>query len=607
VGQKQIGGLIRAGARAGAVLAVLALTSVPAAAGVQDTMRVDTVRADSLVAEQDSLLPPPVLVAWPRTETEPGGLVDGRWVWDEEALLNEGTVSLLDLLSRVPGLVTLRSGVFLQPESVSTFGGGADRVVVIWDGYVLDPLESRSLDLSTIQLAHIERVEVDRRPDVLVIRLYSTAPTDARAYSRIEAGVGEPDANLFRGLLLVPHVAFGPFGFGAERVELRGSGRPQPADVFAGWVRWGLLSERRGIEFTLRNTSLSREPESPVPADISRRDLVVRGRTKIGSVGVGEAYFGQSTADYAETNPLIDDSLQISRTVSAQQAGARVALETERAFAEGAVRWRNEERLPRLDIELAGRIRPVDGLQIEAGIANQKWDSGFGATSYHASASFRPLPWIRAFGAVADGRRGSPSEIDSITTPHKSNRRVLRGGLEASLGRFTGAFAGVRVTADSVPLAGFPGDSLSTGAVGAGTLNGWEASASVRLIGNWLSMDGAWSAWITDVQRAYTPQSIGRATLRVHTSPLESGNFELLARVDAMYRGPVSGAPGEPGEVPPQASARTVVNAYLQMRIIDVRIWVRFDDMAGNDVEDVPGLFIQGPRIYYGVKWSFWN
>jgi hypothetical protein len=120
-------------------------------------------------------------------------------------------------------------------------------------------------------------------------------------------------------------------------------------------------------------------------------------------------------------------------------------------------------------------------------------------------------------------------------------------------------------------------------------------------------MDGAWSAWITDVQRAYTPQSIGRATLRVHTSPLESGNFELIARVDAMHRGPVTGTPDQPGELPRQASARTLVNAYLQMRIIDVRIWVRFDDMAGNDVEDVPGLFIQGPRIYYGVKWSFWN
>jgi hypothetical protein len=612
VGQTSIGQLIRsqaAVARAGMFGILLAVTSVPAYAQVrQDTLRADTLRADSLVTEQDTVLPPPVMVSWPGAGTEAGGLVDGRWVWDEDALLREGAISLLDLLNRVPGIVTFRTGVYLQQESAAAFAGGADRLVVTWDGYALDPLTAGTLDLSTIQLAHLERVEVDRRPDALVIRLYSDKPTDARAHSRIEAGVGEPDANLFRGLLLTPNFLFGPFGFAVERLEVRGTGRPQPADVFASWLRWGFLSERRGVEVTLRTSNLGRNPESPVPADQSRQDLLVRGRTRFGIGGVAEAYFGRSRLDYEGMDPEIDDSLQTRLDLSARQAGVRLAWEQDRWTVDGAMRWRDESRLPQLDLELAGRARPVDWLNVDAGVANQKWDSGFGATSYWASASVAPLPWLRAFGGFADGRRGSPSEIDSITTPHKSDRRVLRGGGEIRFGRLRAAAAGVRVSIDSIPLLGMPGDSLVAGATaGIPTLDGWEASATVPLLGDWLSLDASWSGWITEPRPVYVPATMGRTGLRIHTIPLESGNFELFARLAAVHRSGITGPPPAAGEPAPTTPARTVYDGYLQIRIIDVRIWIRFDDLAGNDVEDLPGLPIRGPRIFYGVKWSFWN
>ena len=74
-----------------------------------------------------------------------------------------------------------------------------------------------------------------------------------------------------------------------------------------------------------------------------------------------------------------------------------------------------------------------------------------------------------------------------------------------------------------------------------------------------------------------------------------------------VQRGAFIGPPEAVGENVTEAPARTLFNAYFQIRIVSVRIWVRFDDMAGNSVEDVPGLFIQGPRVFYGVKWSFWN
>jgi hypothetical protein len=100
---------------------------------------------------------------------------------------------------------------------------------------------------------------------------------------------------------------------------------------------------------------------------------------------------------------------------------------------------------------------------------------------------------------------------------------------------------------------------------------------------------------------------MGRTGLRIHTIPLESGNFELFARLEAVHRSEINGPPPAAGEPAPATPSRTLFDGYLQIRIIDVRIWIRLDDLAGNEVEDLPGLPIRGPRIFYGVKWSFWN
>jgi len=591
--------------RAVAALASLAFGAGPVLAQGQDTLRQDTLRADSLAAAQDTV-PPPVLVALPRADSIPGGLTDGRWVWDQRALLDEGEITLLDLLSRLPGIATLESGVLLQPATASAFGGGADRLIVVWDGFEVDPLVTASLDLATVELAHIERVEVERRADALVIHLYSVAPRDAQPYSRIEAGVGEPRANLFRGMLLTPHFVFGPFGFAVERTEVQGSGRLQPADVFAGWVRWGLLGEHRGIEFTLRNNGMHRETGSPVPADLSRRDMVVRGRTTVGSNAVAEAYFGRSTGTLDGPEPETPDEERLQLDEVSRQAGARLAWQRDRYGGGADLRWRDNDRLPKLDADLHGNISPVDRLSLRGGLSHQKWESGFGATSWHAAANLQVLSRVQVFGEMANGIRGSPSRVDSITTPHKSDRTVMRGGIEARLGRLTAAAAGIRTSADSIPLPGLPADTL-VGAVAGGTVMGWEAALNMPLAGSWLSFDGSWSAWVSGVRPVYTPASMGRATLRLHTVPLESGNFELLARVDAARRGPVSGPPVEVDGGATEAAGRTLFNAYLQIRIIDIRIWARFDDIGSNDVEDAPGLPIRGPRIYYGVKWNFWN
>jgi hypothetical protein len=98
-----------------------------------------------------------------------------------------------------------------------------------------------------------------------------------------------------------------------------------------------------------------------------------------------------------------------------------------------------------------------------------------------------------------------------------------------------------------------------------------------------------------------------RGALELHALPLASGNLELFGRLEVVRRGALLGPPPASGEPGVDMPARTLVNGYLQIRIIDVRIFIRSEDMAGQIVQDLPGLDIQGPRLLYGVKWNFWN
>ncbi|HEX6558713.1 MAG TPA: hypothetical protein VF021_04605, partial [Longimicrobiales bacterium] len=42
------------------------------------------------------------------------GFSDGIWTWDRAAILNEAPTTLSDLLERIPGVLILRSGLYVQ-------------------------------------------------------------------------------------------------------------------------------------------------------------------------------------------------------------------------------------------------------------------------------------------------------------------------------------------------------------------------------------------------------------------------------------------------------------------------------------------------------------
>jgi hypothetical protein len=584
---------------------VMALAATPVAAQVRDTTRAgaDTLASDTLVAARDTT-PPPVLVPIP-TVRRAVGFGAGIAVWDRNALLLEPAVTLLDLLARVPGVSVFRSGVFLQPEAATLYGGGGGRTIVELDGYVLDPLLASSLDLSTIELIHLDEVRIERRPDALVVRLRSDAARDYRPYSRIEAGIGEPKANQFRGILLAPHFLIGPVGVGVERLELEGAGRPQPADIFSGWARWGWLSPARGIELELRSNRLRRNNGSPIPLELDRNDVVLRLRNRFADGLAGEAYAGRSSVKANDLLVGIDDSLRYRVDRSWMQVGGRASADFSGGSGEIAVRWREDPAMPRLEFDASLEGRAGEWFSLTVGATHQSWRGGASATSWRASAQSGRVGPFRAFGEYGGGKRGA-LRLPDLNQWDIAERIMVRGGVEGAIGGLQAGGAWVKVEADSILTFGLPSDSAQS-VLPAGEVTGWEAWGRVPLFRDWLYAYGSYSIFTGGTRWTYLPASQLHGTLELHSLPLASGNLELLGRLDAFRRGPMLGPPAGaslPGEELP---TRTLLNASFQIRIIDVRIYVRFDDMLGQEVEDVPGLVIQGPRIFYGVKWNFQN
>jgi hypothetical protein len=533
------------------------------------------------------------------------GFAAGTWRWDRTALLNETGVSVADLLERVPGLLVVRTGTILQPAGVSAFGAGG-RVEVELDGFLLDPLHAAAVDLGEIPLASIAELVVERRLDGVRIRLRSDEPVAQQPYTRVEAGLGLPEANMFRGLFLTPRFLIGPLGAAVDRLDGIGTAGRAGADVFAGWVRWGWNAERHGVLFEHRRHTLRRTGQSPWLERRARSDYILRGRRMLSDDLVAEVFAGHSRE---ERTPATGGGTPDDVIRDGYQAGARAALDTGPLDLLGALRFRTSAELPGVQATVRAALRPGPvGLAFE--VDHAVWDAG-PATMLSGRASLAPTQELLLFAEAATGRRGAPARPDTVESRPGAllaQRTALRAGAEARLLGATVGGAVVRIDADSIHAFGLPFDSLNRSFPG-GVVTGWEASASIPLWQRRITLFGSATTWFDGMPWAYLPEREARGGIQLRFDPLPTGNLEVEGRLSALHRGftlvPFDPAdPAAPLTVAPE-STRFIGEIFL--RIIDVRIFFRYDDFADAEPALIPGVPPGGARLMYGVKWHFWN
>lgn len=604
-------------------LPVLLLFATAAGIGAQepDTLPLppDSIRipADTL-AEGDEVpvlpdtLAPDTIPPPPRFPVEPlppdTGWSAGAWSWDREALLASGALTVTDLLERTPGVSPFRFGYLGLPEGVAAFGSTGGRIEFVLNGFVVDPLGSPQLDVADLEVANLEWVRVERRLDGLRVQLQTAAPVGRTPYSRIDAATGDFDTEAFRAVFLAPRAFFGPFTLGVEHVDTDGFAGAEPGNFLKIGGTWSYVSGSSGIQIEARRRSVDRG-RLGLPISEFRQDLVVRGRT-VPLPGLHlEAYGGASDAREENPEPVGEDAAtedQTTREYESRQLGIRASLQRTGAWARSAVRYRTADELPSLDIGLLAGALLLDRLGVEGRVKRTDWRDLDATLSYGLRTSMRLIPSVEIAGELAVGEQGHPY-ADSLGIPAFDDRRTYRFGAAFDWRGVHAAGGGLWLQADSI--ASFaPGDSALIAPYPVENLAGWEIEAGLPLFWEPLRAEGWMQQWTGEMTWAYLPARTWRFGLVYRHSPLESGNLDIFARVEHYRRGSLlagESGTGATGLTP--LGPLDLVNGYLQVRVLTVRAFLRWENILNTGAEILPGRPAVPQRFLYGVKWEFQN
>jgi hypothetical protein len=575
---------------------------------------------------EDSVEPAPNM---PRLTRAPApGFSVGRWEWDREELQRWHGISLLELLDRVPGLLVTRGGWYGRPAGIAAFGAGGGRLRVLVDGFELDALASATFDVQHLAVVDLEAVRVERTLTETRIELFTFRQPDRRAFSQIEAGTAVFRTRLLRGLFATPIGERSTITLGLDLADSDGWFGQQPYSTNTVLARWLFApTQRTGLQVDYRQSNLERGG-APFMLDAVRRDLVLRARALPAPSLAIDGYFGRSS-----WTPGAADSLQLD--LESLQGGLRARFDPGPAWFGAGARLRNSGRVgyaaPGLELSGTAGLRPAPWFLADAELRSASVD-GVSGTEMEGRVRVGPFAGLSVFGGFARGARGIGLSEDSIAfteVPDPENPEgpplvvadtiyvfpVVRSELDGFRAgvewtgwgiRLGGAFVSHQV--DSIAPFGLAFDRTLRPVEG-GTITGWEGYWSVPLIYRPLRAEGTYTRWEESTLRPYLPLDQARIGLSF-TERFYDGNLEPTLRVEAVHRGASLVPTADRAAFETVAPAYTIYRLFLQIRVLDVRAFLIWDNLLNDQVAaDLvgPGRVLGGQRAIYGVRWHFFD
>ncbi|HET7458572.1 MAG TPA: TonB-dependent receptor plug domain-containing protein [Gemmatimonadaceae bacterium] len=577
-----------------------------------DSIRPDTSRGVAKGVPTDSAKAPKDTIKAPLAHAESPPLADvgPPYHWDRAAMFASGALTVTDLLERVPGMTTLRSGWINGPMSAA-YLGDVGRIRIFYDGIelaALDPRNGGSLDLSTIELWTLEDLSIERGADEVRVYMRSWRVQRTATSTRTDIVTGDEDTNLYRGFFgrRMRHgealqLAFQQYntqnnrvGGGGDQLTLLGRvgvarGR-WSFDAFAtranrsrsGRLRYTGYAPLLGTQSRVTNAYVRAgygDPEQGAWAQVTAASLA----------------FGETTPHRAASGATPADSADTTRS-SAQYVAAA-----------GFTRWG-------LRLSATERLSAFQGELHNAASARASFERRFLALSLfgeraasdstwrgEALARFRPLSFIAVAGAA--------SVVKSDAATNRPQSTSLRG--EADL-RLLGVWLGLGVLARDSALLPAPA-VFDTGFVAVFEPRQTGTFATVRgRIYKGLRADAWGVRW--DKLAYYRPAEQARSELYIQTdwrSRFPSGNFGFLLSAIHEYRGetffPLADTSATSGlssyVVPPSRS----LSFLLELRIVSATLSVQLRNALGEQYQQVPGYEMPRATSIYGVRWEFWN
>ena len=604
-----------------------------------DTAVVDSLAGrDSLAADSpgqivpdsllpDSLAPDPDTIFYNLPDAgggpPPAGFVTGIWEWDRHRIMASGANTLAELFQETPGIITLLGGDYGTPASMSFAGQGGGGYRIFRDGFEVYTLEGGVVDLQHVPLVGIGRIRLDRSMGQMIVEMWSHEYDDGRPFSVIEAGTGDLDTNLFRGVYTDPTALFGSLGAGLERVDTRGRfpDRSAGGNRTGSWARYQLhLRDRAGIGFDFRRNRAQTRSDAYVPTT-QRTDVMVRAGVRLTEGVTLQAYAASS--DFSVETDTIGTAYGGTR----RQVGGTLGVERGALWLRGS--WRRfEDGVPSQRLDGSAGLTSARWGGIAGRYASGDWND-VSTRNYGARAWLSPVRPVTVFGAYEVGTFGSRDTpvIDGARFPEPAPPDGIRPGVASITDRET-LRVGVSLSAWGATLAGASLYAWSDTALPLYTeldlgapedvgvhRNGYEAYAVLPTGVEGLVLQGSYVWW--DEEGPYLPKQFYQGSFEFNRVFKESGNLEFWVSAgvrghDSMLSYVAEGSdPGTGGPTPAGLARVPFYQSWygrLQVRVVTVRLWIGIDNFTlRRDLQKYPERRLPVTRTTYAIRWDLWN
>lgn len=541
-------------------------------------------------------------------------------VWDRERIRRSNALHLGELLAEMaPGSLLLRAGFVGGPAHLLDGPLGPGALDIRVDGRPLIPLTGAQIDLSQILLALVDEVRVRRYAAGWRIDLTTLRRTERSAYSRIEAGSGDPGLESLR--LVFTNGIASTFSATAG-FELLDSDTPL-SDVqgFSGGLAWMPGGGGSGVELQYEQRSFAQTVFEEQNGTRSR--VVLGGRLELADHLQASAWVGESAREL-DAAPASGEEGEESAELRAAATHGGIGLHGawDRAWGAIGARVADNPALPAREVEIEGGVRPTPWLTLDATGKVGAWDDFDTREGHVGAAAFVPVGriGIRLYGQLGSGVRGASylgageADPDAPSADSVEFSAAL-GGVEAALGTF---LVGGRVTRQRVDrqVAFGTGFDAPAGAAGPeAELIAWEGVVDVPLLPlSWLGREFdpirvRGFARHNQVRSGdtpfYVPANVLRGEIYFEDDFLEDDlGVRLAIGVDRRDAWLAPSGPEE-GATPVEIPARTSLNFDLGLRIIDGLIFWRVDNITSRQQQDLPGFEFPVRRQVFGVRWAF--
>ena len=526
-----------------------------------------------------------------------------RLVFDRESIEWTSALTVGDLLGRVPGVFLWRAGRLGRPEPANFRGRGAASVEYYLDGmpYLAVGPDSLSVDPALFALSFFDRIEAERWPGVLRVRLYTRRHDRLAPRSRIGLGSGQDGLKMYQAELETRSAS--GFGLGVAADYLKAPVAAGTSGAYQNtqfWVQGSYVrSPRFGVQYQLMRSDPDRDVFSPVAGGASLDRLEGRRSDMQARLFLGsgaDASGPRLDLVYARTGW---DSAGIDQQVN--QLGGFASLRSPIMSARAGAFYRT--RWTPLDASASFSITPASALTLALDGAYQTHDGGRSSRWVGARVGVA-LPAGLTVGASA--RTGRAVPIPSLAADTAQGIGELEGTVGWDLGWIAAEGAYTR-TGAFAPAAFQPYAPVVAAIAPSGGTEWMTLSGRLSPF-NWLSLEG-WLSHPRNAPPEGLPPRHFAATGTIRSKFLRafpSGAFDLKLElgIEGWGNGTLGRDPfGAPVFLPSETFLRSLVQLQLQSFTV---FW------DSRNIGGAPGAWVPGfrPARYsgaFGIRWQFSN